>query len=194
MRSLHPMDSSTVCQIGLPGRRCGGRSMNRGPRGFTLFEMVLVVLVLGIVAAALVPPIGNNLYSPRLRTAANILAADIDFCASECIARPNTPRVITFDTMANRYSVIDFATSTPIKHPVDGLDFTNDFSTGRNAQLSGVRIQSIVSGSTPLSTLAFDSYGRPLLNADAVITLVFGGRTMALQVSATTGDISITGN
>ena len=169
----------------------------RGERragAFTLFEMVMVVLILGIVAAALVPPLGNNLYSPRLRTAANVLAADIDYCAGECIAQPSTPRAITFDTTGNRYSVIDFSATTPIKHPADGLDFINDFATGRNAQLAGVHIQSIVSGGTPLSTLTFDAYGRPLINADTTITLALNGQTLALKVSATTGDVSITGN
>jgi prepilin-type N-terminal cleavage/methylation domain-containing protein len=165
----------------------------RGRFAFTLFEMVLVILILGIVAAALVPPLGNNLYSPRLRTAANVLAADIDFCASECITRPSAPRAITFDTTTNRYSIIDFSASTPIAHPADGLAFTNDFATGRNAQLAGVHIQSIVSGSTPLSTIAFDAYGRPLITADTTITLALDGQTLALQVSATTGDVSISG-
>jgi Tfp pilus assembly protein FimT len=169
-------------------------STDRGRLAFTLFEMVLVTLVLGIVAAALVPPLGNNLYSPRLRTAANVLAADIDYCASECIAWPNAPRVITFDTTTNCYSIIDFGASTPIKHPVDGRNFINDFSTGRNSQLNGVRIQSVVSGGSPLTTLAFDSYSRPLLNADAIITLAFDGKTLVLQVGATTGDVSIIGN
>lgn len=194
MRSLFPFDSSRPGRPGPSGRRCGGRSSERGRFGFTLFEMVLVVLILGTVAAALVPPIGNNLYSPRLRTAANVLASDIDFCASECIARPSAPRIITFDSTANRYSIIDFGTSAPIKHPVDEMDFINDFSTGRNAQLNGVRIQSVVSGGSPLGTLAFDCYGRPMINADAIITLTFKGSSLAIQVSATTGDVSIVGN
>jgi Tfp pilus assembly protein FimT len=193
--AIHPM-TLRLAIMPAPHRVAVAARQDRrvGIRAFTLFEMVLVVLILGTVAAALVPPLGNNLYSPRLRTAANILAADIDYCASECIAQPNAPRAVTFDTTANRYSIIDFGASTPIKHPADGLDFTNDFATGRNAQLEGVRIQSAVSGGTPLPSLVFDCYGRPLINADATITLAFQGRTLALHVSATTGDVTITGN
>jgi prepilin-type N-terminal cleavage/methylation domain-containing protein len=173
-----------------PRVRCG----HSGRRAFTLFELVLVSLILGIIAAALVPPVGANLYSSRLRTAANVLASDIDFCASECIAQPNAPRAITFDTTGNSYTLIDFNASAPIKYPADGANYTNDFASGRNAQLSGVRLQSILVGTTPRTSLAFDSYGRPLIPSDAVITLSFNGQTLTLQVSATTGDVSITGN
>jgi prepilin-type N-terminal cleavage/methylation domain-containing protein len=195
MNSLHSFSASPGDRFGPCGRRCGGGlSRCRGRSAFTLFEMVMVILIMGIVAAALVPPLGNNLYSSRLRTAANVLAADIDYCASECIARPSAPRVIIFDTTANCYSILDFSASSPIKHPADGLDFINDFASGRNAQLNGVHIQSVVAGATPLTSLAFDSYGRPLINADATITLAFNGQTLALQVSATTGEVSITGN
>jgi Tfp pilus assembly protein FimT len=178
----------------VPRRRTASPRPCAGVLAFTLFEIVLVVLIMGIVAAALVPPVGANLYSPRLRMAANVLAADIEYCASECIAQPSTPRAITFDIAHNRYSIIDFSTSAPLKHPLDGSNFTNDFSSGRNAQLSGVSIQSVTSAGTPLTSLAFDPYGRPLINNDVIITLAFQGNTLTLQVSATTGDVSITGN
>jgi prepilin-type N-terminal cleavage/methylation domain-containing protein len=166
---------------------------NRRVRAFTLFEMVLVVLILGIVAAALVPPIGNNLYSPRLRTAANVLASDIDFCASESIAQPSAPRAVAFDTTRNKYRLVDFKALTILKHPADSQDYVNDFATGRNAQLAGVTIQSVLSGGNPVGTVAFDAYGRPLLPADLVITLAFHRQTLTLTVKSTTGDVSITG-
>jgi prepilin-type N-terminal cleavage/methylation domain-containing protein len=162
-----------------------------GPRAFTLFEMVVVVLILGIVAAALVPPVGDNLYASRLRTAANILAADLDFCASECISQPSAPRAIVFNTAANSYTLIIFNSSTPIKYPADGSDFINDFASGRNAQLYGVRLQSITSGASSLTSLSFDAYGRPLSSSDVAITLAFNGRTLTVRISATTGEVTI---
>jgi Tfp pilus assembly protein FimT len=166
----------------------------RGARGaFTFYEIMLVVLIVGIIAAALVPPLGNNLYSSRLRTAANVLAGDIDFCASECIAQPNALRAITFDTTGNKYTVLDFSAAVPVKHPADAKDFINDFATGRNAQLAGVSLTSVVSGGSAVSTVTFDAYGRPLLTSDLVITLAFQGQALTLTVSAATGDVAITG-
>src|SRR5262245_48437538 len=143
--------------------------MKRGGQfrgGFTLFELCLCVLIIGIAAAAIVPAVGNNVRSPRLKTAANVLAADIDFCASECIAQPGAPRKINFDTTANTYTLVD-NTGTTISHPMDGLAYVNDFSTGRNAQLAGVRITGIAVGAGTTTNLTFNAYGKPQnLSAD----------------------------
>jgi Tfp pilus assembly protein FimT len=164
-------------------------SSSRRARAFTLFEIVLVLLVLGIAAMMVVPAVGSNLYAARLKTAANVLASDIEFCQSECIAQPNAPRAVIFDAAANTYKVAVFSTSTALKHPADGFDFINDFATGRNAQLNGVAITA-VTGLTP-PTLTFDAYGRPLNPTDVVITLSFSGQTMRVTVKSGTGDVSI---
>lgn len=156
-------------------------------------EILTVVCILGIVAAALVTPLNSNVYAPRLRTAANVLAADIDYCASECIAQPSNPRVIQFDLSNNKYSMLDFNAGTVLKFPGDGQDFINDFSTGRNAQFSGVTIRSITSGGSAVTSLAFDAYGKPLLTADLIITLGYNNQTLTLTVKYTTGDVTISG-
>ncbi|HVT79065.1 MAG TPA: type II secretion system protein [Phycisphaerae bacterium] len=160
--------------------------------GFTLFEVVLSLLIIGI-AAAMVIPAATNASSSRLRTAANILAGDVDFCSSECISQPNAPRAISFDAAHNKYTVIDFNAGTTIKFPGDGQNYVNDFSTGRNSQLSGVRITSITMGGSTLSTLTFDAYGKPLITADLAITLTYNGTNMTVTVKNTTGDVTITG-
>jgi Tfp pilus assembly protein FimT len=161
------------------------------PRAFSLFEMTLMILVLGIVAAALVPPVAGNLTSPRLRTAANILASDLEFCASESIAQPNAPRAIIFDIPNNRYSLKDFNAGTTLKYPGDGQDYINDFSTGRNAQLSGVTLSSVVSGVTTPTTVTYDAYGKPQLISNLVITLAYNSQTLTVTMNPSTGDVTI---
>ncbi len=161
-------------------------------RAFTLFEIVLCLLILGI-AAAMVLPAAANAGSPRLRSAANALAADIDFCSSECIAQPSAPRAITFDPTHNKYTVIDFHAGTAINFPGDSLPYVNDFATGRNAQLTGVSIASITMGGATLSSLTFNAYGKPLITANLVITLTYNGTNMVVTVNSATGDVSITG-
>src|SRR5271169_512195 len=66
-------------------------------RAFTLFELVTVVFIIGLAAAVLFAAAGGDLHSPRLATAANILASDIELCQGECINRPNTPRAVSFN-------------------------------------------------------------------------------------------------
>jgi len=155
--------------------------------------MVTVVLILGIIAAALIPPLGNNIYSPRLRTAANVLAADVDYCASESIAQPGSPRAISFDLTNNKYSILDFNAASVINHPADSKPFTNDFATGRNLQLSGVKLKTVTSAGNNVTTVVFDAYGRPLLSADLVVTLLYNAQTLTLTIKYTTGDVSISG-
>ncbi len=108
----------------------------RGARGFTLFELTLVVLIIGFSAGIVAVGLGGDLRSSRLSVAANVLASDIEFCQSECINKPSTPRSVVFNTTTNRYSIVD-NTSAVISHPADEMPFTNDFSTGRNARVGG---------------------------------------------------------
>jgi prepilin-type N-terminal cleavage/methylation domain-containing protein len=162
-------------------------------RGFSLFEMTLVVLILGIIAAALIPPIGNNLTSPRLRTAANVLATDLEYCASESIAQPGAPRSITFDLVNNKYTLKDVNAGTTLKFPGDGQDYINDFATGRNVQFAGVTITSVVAGVATPATIAFDAYGKPQLLNNLVITLSYNSRTLTVTLNSATGDVTIAG-
>jgi len=161
-------------------------------RAFTLFEMTLVVLILGTIAAALVGPVGTNITSPRLRTAANVLASDLEFCASESIAQPSAPRSVTFDLTHNKYTLVDNA-GTTLKNPGDNMDYVNDFSTGRNVQFAGVTLSTVVSGVATPTTVTFDAYGKPQLTSDLVITLAYRGQTMTVTLKATTGDVTIGG-
>ena len=154
--------------------------------GFTMFEVTIVVLIVGIIGAFLIPIVATNLTASRLSTAANVLASDIEFCASECITRPSTPRKIIFDTSQNRYTLQDSSGAT-IKHPADGLPYVNDFSTGRNARLQGVSIRQVGGGE-----LTFDAYGRPLITSDMSIQLQQANSTMTVTVKKSTGETLIT--
>jgi prepilin-type N-terminal cleavage/methylation domain-containing protein len=190
LKIVHPNDS-THRATSIPAPYTAGRPEFR--RAFTLFELVLVVLIIGIAAAAIVPAIGNNLHSSELSTAANMLASDIDFCASTCISQPEAPCAITFDTTHNQYSVIDVNSGGVLTAPMDGLPYVNDFATGRNAQIAGVTITGLVMGSGTLTSLTFDPYGKPVTTADFVITLTYNGQSMSVTVSHLTGDVSISG-
>ena len=166
-------------------------------RAFTLFEMTVVVLIIGIASAAILAAVGGDIRSAKLATAANVVATDIEFCQGECINHPDSLRQIKFDLTNNKYSVQ--IGSTVVPHPADSLPFTNDFSTGRNAQLSGVTLTGLVMGSTTPNLLSFDAYGRPStdpsgtppITSDFVITLTYRGNTMHVTVKQSTGDVTI---
>jgi len=158
---------------------------------FTLFELSLCLLIIGTIAAALVPIIGNNIRSSRLRTAANVLAADIDFCASTCIGKPSSPAAVSFGV--NKYTLLDVNSGNTLTHPMDGGTYINDFETGRNAQLTDVKIKSVTSAGNAVTALTFDSYGKPVLTADLLVTLVYNAQSLTVTVKAATGDVTISG-
>jgi Tfp pilus assembly protein FimT len=160
--------------------------------GFTLFEITLVTLILGICAGTFLAAAGGDLRSSRLGVAANVLASDIEFCQGDCINQPSAPRKMVFDTTGNTYSIINTITGIAIPHPADAMPFINDFATGRNAQLAGVSVTAVMMGTSPMTVLQFDMYGRPLITADLSVTLSYNGSTMHVMVKAGTGDVSIT--
>jgi Tfp pilus assembly protein FimT len=174
-----------------------GRRVRR--RAFTLFELVVLVIVISIVAMIVIPA-GGVSGSSRLGAAANILAADLEYAQSSCIANPAQPVALTFNVAQNKYSLAPAnSPGTPILHPADSSQlYVNDFATGRYAPLNGVRIVS-VNGQTS-GSITFDAYGRPLGCNAAGITYSVGTVTVVLsydstQLSvisdATTGDVSI---
>ncbi len=54
--------------------------------GFTIIEVILVVLIIGI-AAAVVVPMASSASGMQLRAAVNMVAADIEYAKSMAISR-----------------------------------------------------------------------------------------------------------
>ena len=182
----------------------GPRAIHPARRAYTLAELLIVVLIIGVIGLIAIPQT-TGMRSPRLKTAANVLAADLEFCQSQCINDPGNPYVVSFDTVNNAYAlttppVAPAPTATPVNHPADGLPFRNDFATGRNAALAGVTLTSVTNvpngpgnGGAAVPTLAFSSFGVPqtTLPQNLTITLTADGSQMVVTVDYATGDVSI---
>lgn len=69
---------------GSTGKKLRGRSGFRA--GFSLVEMMMVVLLLGIVASIATPPMVKYLQSSRMQTQADQLAADLQYARTLSIA------------------------------------------------------------------------------------------------------------
>jgi len=75
---------------------------NRQRHAYTLIEILIVIVIIGIAVSMALPTISNT-QGLRVREAARMLAADIEFALSESITHGDNPRLIKFDTVNNNY-------------------------------------------------------------------------------------------
>jgi len=160
-------------------------------RGFTIIELMIVLVILGI-AAAIAVPMMSSAASMQLRSAVNMVAADLEYAKSMSIATGQYYRV-AFDTAQNRYEVQD-PSGAVIQHPVSKKNYVVSF--GDDGRLNQVTIQSVTSGAAALSEVCFDYLGTPRsstaeLANPVVVTLQAGGATRTVTVAAVTGFISV---
>jgi prepilin-type N-terminal cleavage/methylation domain-containing protein len=161
-------------------------------RGFTLVEVMLVVLVLAIVAAVATARMGKSDVQ-KLVAAAQLLAADLAFAQVESITHGEDPRVVVFNTPANAphgYHIAAAATpNTAIINPVGKMPYEVRFGFGRAAPLDGVTITGQSVGGD--GRLGFGLYGQLDQTINATITLACGGKSIMLTVNAVTGETTI---
>ena len=156
---------------------------------FTLIEMMLVLVILSI-AAMMAIPFAVSGTSTQLKSAANVIAADLEYAKSMAISRGQVYSVV-FTTGTESYQIED--SGGVIDHPVrKGSTYVINFAN--DSRLSRVDITSAAFDAT--STVQFDYLGSPFdgtggaLNS-GVITLTAGGSTMTINVEPVTGYITI---
>jgi prepilin-type N-terminal cleavage/methylation domain-containing protein len=163
---------------------------NNTKTGFTLIELLVVVVIL-VIAGAMAVPMFSGSAQMQVQSAANMIAADLEYAKSMAISRQQNYGVI-FDAGNNSYKVVD-ANDNTIEHPVKkGFDYEIVF--GGDSRLSKVDLDTANFDGT--STIKFNYLGSPLrsdgtdLNSGTV-TLQGGGNTMTITVAPVTGYIQI---
>ena len=153
--------------------------------GFTLIEIIIVVVILSIAAMAAIP-LMSSASDIQIRSASNLIAADLEYAKSMAISRGQNYSVV-FDTAANSYQIED-QSGTVIQHPVKkGFDYVMNFSN--DSRLGKVDI-----ASTNLSSneVTFDCLGSPVgLSNAGTITISASGITATITVEPVTGYVSI---
>ncbi|MDT8302978.1 MAG: prepilin-type N-terminal cleavage/methylation domain-containing protein [Sedimentisphaerales bacterium] len=160
--------------------------------GFTLVELLIVVVIISIAALTAIPMM-SSAASMQIRSAANILTADLEYAKSMAISRAQNYSVV-FDASADSYRIED-QNGNVLQHPVKkGFDYEIDFQN--DGRLNKVDIVSVDFDST--SKVTFDYLGSPYngnvtpgpLNS-GVINLQAGSTNTIITVEPVTGYVSI---
>lgn len=109
-----------------------------GQSGFTIYEAMMVLLIVAIVMGTLTPSVRRQLTRARINRAANVMAADL-FLAQSISGRQRVPVTVTYDVSAKTATIADSRSSGPT------------FITRRYGPESDFKLQSI--SATPTAIL-----------------------------------------
>ncbi len=150
---------------------------------FTLLEIIIVIAIIA-VAALFAVPMFSQAADVQLRTAANMVAADIEYAKSLAITRQQ-PHSVVFDTVNHAYKVCD--------ETGDGL---LSISFGADPRLKKVRVAAVNFDGAGDNAITFDYLGSPSsatreLLDPGTVTLAADGMTLNITIEPVTGYVSI---
>lgn len=160
--------------------------------GFTLIELVIVILLIGILAAAIGPRILHLQDSFKVEAAAEQIANHIRLAQSLAIAEHADHRVY-FDTTNHAYSVYNVDTDVTVKNPLNPgknliVDFDSPGSQYYDSHLKNVNLSAETAfGGNKYVT--FTPLGKPSSGGSVIITK--DSETRHIGVAAETGAVSI---
>jgi prepilin-type N-terminal cleavage/methylation domain-containing protein len=133
--------------------------------GFTLMELMMVLVLATVVLAAAIPRMSRSLAQLRLQRAATVVSADLRL-AHSLAARQRAPVTIAIDTAAKIFRIRDVRTPA------------NVFSERRMDRSSAYPVQRIIVDRTSLVV-----YPNGLASNGVSITLIAGGRSRMIRMS-----------
>ncbi len=151
-------------------------------QGFTLAEVLVTVVVIGIAAAAVVPHV-SGMSDMRSASAARMLLADMQYAQNESVVTQR-PVTMTFNAADNSYTLTD-ADGQTMTHPVNKSPFVTRFADTHG--VNDVEVLSADFGGG--QSVTFDALGSP--DNSGEVTLASDGYRHRVSIAAVTGKISV---
>jgi prepilin-type N-terminal cleavage/methylation domain-containing protein len=150
--------------------------------GFTVIELLIVVVILAIAALTAIPMM-SSASSMQIRSATNLVMADLEYAKSMAITRGQNYSVV-FDPSADSYQIKD-QDDNVISHPVKkGFDYIVSFPN--DSRLNRVDVTNVDFNTT--QRVQFDCLGSP--DNGGTVSLQAGNTTATITVEPVTGYIS----
>ena len=175
--------------------------MRRKRSAFTLVEVLVVVVIIGIASAVVVPQLSSR-DDLRAAAAARVIMADLMYAQNMSITS-QLHHYLVFNTTTQSYSVVNSAgMTTPINHPVNQTAYTVNFGSGGSTALQSMTIDSVSfqgTGATVYSTIGFDELGKPLAYTGSggdqdlstgTVTIRSGSYKLQISIEPYTGQLS----
>ena len=158
-------------------------SANR-PGGFTLMELIVVMVILAIAAAVAVP-MAVSTGDMQVIAAARLLSADLQYAQSEAVTAQQ-PVTVEFTPSEETYGLVWTNTSAPLIHPMTKGAYTVDFRSRDG--FADLDLVSVSFGGG--SSVVFDELGAPDEEGD--VTLQAGTHVYQVSLASVTGKVTVT--
>jgi len=167
------------------------RIIGRAGAGFTLIELVMVIVIIGILAVVTVPRF-QAFNIVKLNSAVKKVVSDIRYTQSLAVSSHDMYGM-TFNTGLERYEVRRVRDNSYAKDPLSRQDFAVDFRS--DPMYGGMDISSANIGST--NQLRFGWNATPLngnnvsISSEGSVGVSYRGESMTIYISPGTGTVRV---